>query len=323
MEYGNFLLTWLIVLVALQAGCTQQPPTGTVIGLNSTVFTSTEVAITTASAPSSTGNASSGKFDLSTNGKIGIIVGGLVFILITSAISFIWWKKRQRRAFMESRYDPRFGAPEITAPNVGAFVNPSHQISPTTKTFVRYSLREHGGPETSSSGEREHKPDSPDSTDFSSKSSSQPSSPPHTDASMPVHQAYIQNPKQTLRSSLSHNHPTPPNSAPIPTRTYSNSASGATPPNSAPIRTTRNFSTPTGAASYTNQENPSARPAPSSIPTYDPSTYTPQFESGTAQAQQRQQNHSRAPASVRPIPGRSQGWNNESSNSVELWPGSM
>jgi hypothetical protein len=308
-------------MVALEAGCNQEPPTGTVIGLNDTVFTSTLVGITTASAPGSTSGASAGSFELSMGAKVGIIIGGIIVILIIVAVSFIWWKKRQRRAFIESRYDPRFGAPEITAPNAGAFVNQSRQI--ITKTFVRYNPKEYNDPETSSSGEPEHKLNSPASTiDYSSKSGSQPSSPPYPGASIPVHQAYIQNPKQALRTSMSPEILPPPNSAPIRTRTYSNSAADSTPPNSAPIRT-RNFSTPAGVVRHSSQGNSPASTPSSAMPPYDSSTYIPQVENGTMQSQQRQQTRSNVPAPLRPTPGRSQAWNTESSNSVELWPGTM
>jgi hypothetical protein len=321
----DFWLTCLLVMIALQAGCNQEPPTGTVIGLNETIFSSTQVAITTASVPSSTGSTSAGSPGLSAGAKIGIVVGVIIALLIIIAVSFIWWKKRQRRAFVESRYDPRFGAPEITAPNAGAFVNPPHQIPPTTKTFVKYNPREYNDPEMSSPGEHEHKTGSPASTlEYSSKSGSQPSSPQYNGTSIPVHQAYIQKPKEALRASLSADISQPPNSAPIPTRTYSNAHAEATPPNSAPIRT-RNFSTPAGVVRQNSQASspPSTNTPP--IPTYDPSTYVPRFESGIVEQQRQrlQQTRAHVPAPLRTIPGRSQAWNIESPNSVELWPGSM
>ena len=168
-------------MVALQAGCKQEPGTGIVIGLNGTVFTSTQVAITTASAPSSTAGASAGSSGLSTGAKIGIIVAGIIILLIIIAVSIIWWKKRQRRTILESRYDPRFGAPEISAPTAGAFVNPTYQTSPTSKTFVRYNPREYHRAGNDVPW-RTDKPNSPASTDYSSKSGSQPSSPPYTGA---------------------------------------------------------------------------------------------------------------------------------------------
>jgi hypothetical protein len=292
-----------------------------VIGLSGTVFTPTQVAITTASVATSTAGASAGSFSLSMGAKIGIIVAGLIVLLIIIGVSIIWYKKRQRRTLLESRYDQRFGAPEISAPNAGAFVNPTYQTSPTSKTFVKYNLREFQEPETTSAGEL--KPSSPASTDFSSKSGSQPSTPPYTGATLPVHQAYIQNPKQAVRASLSPETPPPPNSAPIRTRTYSstNSAAGVTPPNSAPIRT-RNFSTPT--ATQTSQGSSSARSNSTGIAPYDPSTYVPRFESGLLQQQQlRQSPPHNVPAPLRPTPGRSQAWNTEPSSSVELWPGTM
>jgi hypothetical protein len=328
-EYGDFLLTLVLVIVALQAGCSQQPATGMVIGLNDTVFTTTQVAITTASAASSTTNGSGGSHSLSTGAKIGIIVAAIIILLIITGVSIIWYKKRQRKTIVESRYDPRFGAPEISAPTAGAFVNPICQTSPTSKTFVKYNPREFHEPKTTSS--EELRPNSPASTDLSSKSGSQPSSPPYTGSTLPVHQAYIQNPRQALRGPLSPETPSPPNSAPIRARTYSstNSAAGATPPNSAPIRT-RNFSTPTSIAGQSSQESSSAKSNPTGVTPYDPSTSVPRFESGLVQQQQQQQQRQQrqaprpnVPAPLRPTPGRSQAWNTESSHSVELWPGTM
>ena len=326
-EYGDFLLTLVLVIVALQAGCQQQPAAGMAIGINGTVFTTTQIAITTASAASSTTSGSGGSPSLSTGAKIGIIVAIIIILLIITGVSIIWYKKRQRKTVVESRYDPRFGAPEISAPTAGAFVNPICQTSPTSKTFVRYNPRELHEPKTKSS--EELRPSSPASTDLSSKSGSQPSSPPYNGATLPVHQAYIQNPRQALRDPLSPETPSPPNSAPIRARTYfsTNSTAGATPPNSAPIRT-RNFSTPTGIAGQSSQESSSARSNPTGVTPYDPSTYVPRFESGLVQQQQRQRQQQQAPrpnvpAPLRPMPGRSQAWNTESSHSVELWPGTM
>jgi hypothetical protein len=299
-----------------------------VIGLSGSVFTSTQVAITTASAATSTTGASARSSGLSEGAIIGIIVVGIIVLLIITGVSIIWYKKRQRKTVLESRYDPRFGAPEISAPTAGAFVNPKYQTSPTSKTFVRYNPREFKGHERTSSGEL--KSNSPASTDFSSKPGSRPSSPPYTGATLAVYQAYTQNSEQAIRGPSSPEIPPPPNSAPIRTRTYSstNSATGATPPNSASIRSTRNFSTPTGISSQTtnSQGSSSTRSNSTGIPPYDPSnpsTYAPRFESELVQQQQRQPSRSNVPASLRPTPGRSQEWKTESSDSVELWPGSM
>ncbi|RAL60153.1 hypothetical protein DID88_000778 [Monilinia fructigena] len=101
-------------LIALQAGCHQQPPGGTIIGLNASLQHTT--------APSS--STSKG---ISKNTIIGISVSLTILLLITVFIIYILWRKstilKQRRA-RPSSLDERYGALNITAPNEGAFGNP-------------------------------------------------------------------------------------------------------------------------------------------------------------------------------------------------------
>jgi hypothetical protein len=225
---------------------------GVVIGLNDTLFSSTQVAITTISATATaTANAnSSGPSSLGLGAKVGIVIGSLVALLILAGCSLVWWKKKQRKTFLESKYDPRFGTHEITAPNAVAFVNP-YQISRTSKTFVRYNPREFNDTENSPG-----KPKSSPANTDSSWSSGQPSN-PFNGGDMPVHQAYIPNPRQGLAS------PEPHFSAP---------------------NRVRSFSKPTNTYATSSQGNSSAKSSPTTIPPYNPSTYVPRQGSENTQA---------------------------------------
>ncbi|CZR59234.1 uncharacterized protein PAC_09126 [Phialocephala subalpina] len=187
-------------LVALDAGCLQQPNT-TVVGLNSTLFTNTQVAIVVPAISQVPKNHK----PLSEGGIIGIAVGGAVVIIILIAIGFICHKKRRnarRLKLLQSPLDERFGASEISAPNKGAFSSP--QISPSTHkdsinlkeapkvrnfSFSRPTPPQRAGEWTGESPGRT-------STVFSSSPPgydvSPASSPPNSGrSSIPTHHAYI------------------------------------------------------------------------------------------------------------------------------------
>lgn len=196
-------MTYLSVIVALEAGCKQKPAIGTLIGLNDTVFSTTQVAITSPIVPTapSTSSGSPSAPSLSTGAKIGIIVGSIVAVLILAGIGFVCWKKRKTKRALTSNCDPRFGALNITSPNQGGYINRAYQISPTTRTFVTYNPQDYL--ESEKSPGKESKPYSPSATELSPTiSGSQPSSPPYSRASIPVHHAYIPNPRQSIQPTL-------------------------------------------------------------------------------------------------------------------------
>ncbi|KAI1505628.1 hypothetical protein F5X99DRAFT_428747 [Biscogniauxia marginata] len=81
-------------LTALEAGCQQQPPTGTLIGLNDTVFSRTAIgAIDPNSETSSDDNESA----LSITQIVGIAVGSIVIILAVAGFWFVCHRKRRNR----------------------------------------------------------------------------------------------------------------------------------------------------------------------------------------------------------------------------------
>ncbi|KAH7152347.1 hypothetical protein B0J13DRAFT_658746 [Dactylonectria estremocensis] len=87
-------------VIALQAGCEQQPVYGLTIGLEGSVFSTEVVNIT---EPSAVATANPDWFDdgpITLGAKVGIAIGGLVFILTLLGCGVVWNGKRRRRAFL-------------------------------------------------------------------------------------------------------------------------------------------------------------------------------------------------------------------------------
>jgi hypothetical protein len=118
-------------LTALQAGCIQQPPPGTLIGLEGSVFSTTPVNITfpgSNQSPTSSSKATH-KSGLPQGAVIGIAVGLAILLLVTIAILIVCAQKRKNlkrlnKKSLHSPLDSRFGATNITAPTNGAYGNP-------------------------------------------------------------------------------------------------------------------------------------------------------------------------------------------------------
>lgn len=125
IEFTNLNNT---VLKALQAGCHQQPPDGTIIGLNASVFSQYTITETSpGQSYNTTTPISTGSKGLSKNTIIGISVSLAILLLVTLFIIYILWRKSvilKRRRARPSSLDERYGALNITAPNEGAFGNP-------------------------------------------------------------------------------------------------------------------------------------------------------------------------------------------------------
>jgi hypothetical protein len=133
---------------------------------------------------------------------------------------------------LESEYDPRFGAAEITAPNQGAYTSPlaNSTIPPTVvapKEFHKpphlrhsqmYDLKDYNAKISPTDTRDKASPTFSQDTKFSS--GSQPDSPFSTESSVPVHQAYIPTDKFAVRTvSVSSPQSSPPASPPLPTPT--------------------------------------------------------------------------------------------------------
>ncbi|KAK3326458.1 hypothetical protein B0H66DRAFT_589067 [Apodospora peruviana] len=91
-------------LIALEAGCLQQPAPGRILGLNDTIFSKTHISIVDPTTVAEPAAPSSG---LATNTIIGIAVAALAVIVITSAVTFVCYRKRKNRrarAELEAKY---------------------------------------------------------------------------------------------------------------------------------------------------------------------------------------------------------------------------
>lgn len=118
-----------IVVVALDAACQQQPVPGSKVSLDGNIFSSTLVNITSPStAPTSSYNSSKGGLTL--GAKIGIAVGGVMFLLIVTGCCIVCQGKRRRRRFLkkhqqETRYSDWVTQQKAAAtppmPSPGAF----------------------------------------------------------------------------------------------------------------------------------------------------------------------------------------------------------
>lgn len=81
-------------LVALEAGCQQKPAAGTVVGLDGTVFSITEIS---AKDPSSSDNDASGQSGLPTTTIVGIAIGIVVVLLAVAGFLFVRLRTRRNR----------------------------------------------------------------------------------------------------------------------------------------------------------------------------------------------------------------------------------
>ena len=114
------------VLIALEAGCKQQPAPGQLLGLSGAIFSDYAVNITT--PPSNVTAADTKKKDngtMTTGTIVGIAVGTGLLFLGGLALFFVYWRKQQRYKREDSGspdpYDKplRSGSSSITATNSG------------------------------------------------------------------------------------------------------------------------------------------------------------------------------------------------------------
>ncbi|KAH8683111.1 hypothetical protein BGZ60DRAFT_212411 [Tricladium varicosporioides] len=177
-------------LAALDAGCSQQPPPGTLIGMKGSIFSTTPV---NATFPGDNALISTPtKKSMSQGTIIGIVVSIVFILLLIFSVTFLCLRKsreRRRQKELASPLDPRYGAPNITSPNDGAYGNPYtglpvkspdlNQATPNEQTrFNQPTLMfplDH-------KREQEWK-------DSESQNSSIP--PSYTSPKLPTHQAYI------------------------------------------------------------------------------------------------------------------------------------
>lgn len=96
--------SWLTCadITILQAGCEQRPEPGVTVAFEGTVFSTDHVNVT---APTPTATVNPDWFDngpINLGAKVGIAVGGLVFVLCTLGCCIVWNGKRRRRAYLRT-----------------------------------------------------------------------------------------------------------------------------------------------------------------------------------------------------------------------------
>lgn len=279
-------------LVALDGGCIQKPTNGAALGLNSTLFTTSPILITSTLTTTLAALAAPKK-GLTRGAIAGIITGGIVFLLITISTIFVCVKKRRnarRLSAMRSPLDPRFGSAHISAPFNGAYssqmgppVAGSMYKSPPTSPPIRSeSLKMMRAPVMRNFSLHRSKEESPEEW--------RPDTPePAADASRMHSPPPEYNPRDVLRESLpAHVAYIPPGYTPA---VRSSTSAGYTPE----IRASR--TTPTTSPRYTPQSSPqgpltgysrtstspgympeirASRTTPTTSPRYTPPSLSPQ-----------------------------------------------
>ncbi|KAL1867455.1 hypothetical protein Daus18300_006299 [Diaporthe australafricana] len=83
-------------LVALQAGCEQQPAPGVLLGLSGEIFSEHPVDITSAASNSTAATKGNDRAELSTAGIVGIAIGATALFVIAIILFTIYWCRQRR-----------------------------------------------------------------------------------------------------------------------------------------------------------------------------------------------------------------------------------
>ncbi|KUI56814.1 hypothetical protein VP1G_04125 [Cytospora mali] len=84
-------------LIALQAGCQQQPAAGTLLGLSGELFSGYPMNITSlASNSSTTTTRSTQKEVLSVGAVVGIVIGAAALLILAILLFYIYWRRQQK-----------------------------------------------------------------------------------------------------------------------------------------------------------------------------------------------------------------------------------
>jgi len=159
VQSADFYLTNF--LTALEAACNQQPPSGSTISIQGSLFSTTTMNITSPSlSAGSTYTPSSG--GLSLGAKIGIIVAGILVILGIAGFCIVWRGRRRRQRFLakhqqESGYTDWLAARHTSPPMTnGEFYDSPQSQRPLNSTHP-WGKREDESP-ASAMGEKHFSP---------------------------------------------------------------------------------------------------------------------------------------------------------------------
>ena len=121
-----------LVLIALEAGCQQQPVPGALLGLSGSLFTESAVNIT--DAPSNETSSSQGNTHktLAVGTIVGIAIAAALLVLVGATLFLVYWRRQRRfdredeirRGGRDDMYRPYTGASSITtAGNRGPYLS--------------------------------------------------------------------------------------------------------------------------------------------------------------------------------------------------------
>ncbi|KAJ9143725.1 Lpxtg-domain-containing protein [Pleurostoma richardsiae] len=110
-------------LTMLDAGCQQEPSVGSTLSVKGSPFSTVPMNITSPSASPSYASIATDSGPISLAGKVGIAVGGFVFLLFLAGFCVVWNGKRRRRAFLR-RLEMRQKQPGPSWAPQGGLVNP-------------------------------------------------------------------------------------------------------------------------------------------------------------------------------------------------------
>ncbi|EFW99787.1 hypothetical protein CMQ_105 [Grosmannia clavigera kw1407] len=116
LEAGTtkYLMNYVTVL---DAACSQLPAIGSTLSVQGTPFSTVRMNVTTPSQPSDYTYTPSHSA-ISLGGKVGIAIGGLVFVLALAGIGIVCIGRRRRRAYLRS-LEKRYGQTVWPSPNAG------------------------------------------------------------------------------------------------------------------------------------------------------------------------------------------------------------
>jgi hypothetical protein len=269
---------------ALNAGCEEPEPAGTLIGIQGSVFSAEPINITYPgyNQNSTTTIKPSSHKGLTAGAIIGIAAGLGCLLIIAIATLFVCYRKREKAKKMKglkSPLDARFGATNITAPTDGAYGNPYSGSSVTVaqtwnpRNFSRKELDVLGSGQSLPGEMKEAEGWAGYNTPLSSP-------PQYSGPTIPAHQVYIPtngpvSPAGSTTTSNTYisNHSAHSSPREPPPATYSPPFRG-TPANSPPIRTTPANSPPPFRAPSANSFRANKSHVPIALPLRGPTPTT-------------------------------------------------
>jgi hypothetical protein len=268
---------------ALNAGCEQPEPAGTLVGIQGSVFSAEPINITYPGYNQNTTTTvkPSSHKGLPQGAIIGIAVGLGFLLIIAIATLFVCYRKREKTKKMKglkSPLDARFGATNITAPTDGAYGNPYSGPVTVSQTWNprNFSRKELDvlGSGRSLPGEMKEAEGWADYNDPLS------SPPQYSGTTIPAHQAYIPtdgpvSPAGSAATSNTYLSNQSGQSSPndLPPAVYSPPFRG-TPANSPPFRTTPANSPPPFRAPSANSFRSKKSHVPTALPLRGPTPTT-------------------------------------------------